>query len=162
MKVTNLSPKQEFIELMTSNFKTNGLSELTSKITGILYSEPGEVSLEEIAKRTGYCLSAISTEIKLLEGMGIVRRMKKSGSRKVYLFMDKDIMSKSLELMQKKYESVILKSKNVLPEIIKRYKEQAKTKAQKQELKIVLEYYHQIVHAESIIPRMIEILKEKR
>ena len=122
MKVTDLSPKQEFIELMTDNFKTNGLSELTSKITGILYSESGEVSLEELAKRTGYCLSAISTEIKVLEGIGIIRRMKKPGSRKVYLFMDKDIMSKSLELMQKKYEHVILKSKSLLPGIIKRYK----------------------------------------
>jgi len=94
--------------------------------------------------------------------MGIINRMKKPGSRKVYLFMEKDIMSKSLELMQKKYENVILKSKIVLPSIIKECKKNVKTQKQKQELKIVCDYYNQIIHAESIIPKMIEILREKR
>ncbi len=42
------------------------------------------MSLGEIAKRTGYSLSHVSSALKFLENLGLVVRIKKPGDRKAY------------------------------------------------------------------------------
>jgi len=116
------SSKSEFIELISTNSKVSGLDDLSSKLIGILYAEPGEIALDELAKRTGYSLSAVSTAMKFVERAGIVKRLKKPKSRKVYFCMEKDIISLFIQLLRRKYENVILPSKHKLPKIIEGYK----------------------------------------
>ena len=116
------SSKSEFIERISANSKVNGLDELPSKLIGILYAEPREIDLDDLAKRTGYSLSAVSTAMKFVERAGIVKRLKKPKSRKVYFYMEKDIISMFTQLLRRKYESIILPSKHKLPKIIEGYK----------------------------------------
>ncbi len=149
------SLKDEFIELITENSKVCGLDELSSKIIGILFIEPEEIALDELAKRTGYSLSAISTAIKFIERVGIVKRSKKPGSRKVYCYMKKDMMAMRLQIMKREYESIILPSKQKLPKIIEKYKQES-TKGSVEELRIVENYYKQVLFFEQLFKDIIK------
>ncbi len=152
-------PKNEFIELIAENSKVNGLDELSSKIIGILFIEPEEVALDELANRTGYSLSAVSTALKFIERAGIVKRTKKPKSRKVYFYMGKDMLAISLQIMKRKYEKIILPSKQKLPKIIEKYKQES-TKESGEELGIVENYYKEILFFEQILKEFIETFEQ--
>ena len=149
------SPKTDFIELIAENSKVNGLDELTSKIIGILFIEPKELALGELANRTGYSLSAVCTAMKFIERAGIVKRSKKPKSRKVYFYMEKDMLALTLQIMRRKYENIILPSKQKLPKIIEQYKQKS-TKESEEELRIVETYYNEVLFFEQILEESIE------
>ena len=155
------SPKEEFIHLMTENCKVDGLDELSSRIIALLYAEPNELSLEEIAKRTKYSLSGICTATKLIERIGLIKRIKKPKSRKVYFYMEKSMIMFSLDITRKKYEKVILPTKQEIPLIIKRYKRE-KSENSKKELKIIENYYKEILISESIMKKLIQMLENAK
>ena len=83
MKMKN--PKEKFMELIYDVNKSRGLDELTSKIISILYVEPKEVSLNELSKRTGYSLSAVSTSMKMFGHSKLIKRIKNPNQRE-YIF----------------------------------------------------------------------------
>lgn len=68
-----------------------GLNELYGYIYGVLFFEDEPMSLGEIADRTGYSLSHVSTALKLLESIGLVRRVKKPGDKRAYFTAIKNI-----------------------------------------------------------------------
>ncbi|WP_269850600.1 GbsR/MarR family transcriptional regulator [Methanosarcina horonobensis] len=116
------NPRDEFIQLIVHNSKVQGLDELTSQILAVLFIEPEEIPLEELAEKTGYSLSAVSTASKFLASIGLIKKFRKPGSKKVYLFMEKDMISIGVRILRAKYENVILPTKQVLPGIIEAYK----------------------------------------
>ena len=149
------SPKNAFIELIVENSKINGLDELSSKLIGILFIEPEEIALDELANRTGYSLSAVSTSLKFIERAGIVKRSKKPKSRKVYFYMEKDMLAMSLQIARRKYEKILLPSKQKLPNIIELYKQDS-SKNSGAELMIVEDYYKSLIFFEQILKEFIE------
>jgi len=144
------SPKEEFTELITQNLKAEGFDEISSRIIGVLFIEPEEMSLEEIAIETGYSLSAVSTAMKNLSQFHIVRRFQKPGSKKAFFFLDKNLISIGAQALRIKYDNVILPSKRILPDIIEKYEQDSSEKA-RNELEIILRYYRQIVKLESVV-----------
>ncbi len=155
------TPKDEFIHLMKENCKVNGLDEISSEVIALLYASPDEISLEELSKKTGYSLSAICTATKLIERIGLIKRIKKPGSRKAYFYMEKEMSIFSLDLIKRKYEKIIIPTKNKLPDIIKKYKKE-KSKKSRQELKIIEKYYEEVVLSEKIVKNIIEMIKKVR
>lgn len=152
------SPKHEFIAFLTEAGKEKGLDELSSKAVGILYAEPGEVSLHELAERTGYSLSAVSTAMKFLENTGLARRHTRPKSRKVYFFMEKDIIAQFIDLMAKRTQNTLLKAKESLPGIIAKYK-QKKSAISNSELRVIENYYSQILAVEKIMDQFMHMLE---
>ena len=151
------SAKEDFIELMAENSKVYGFDELSSKLFGILFIESNEIALDELAKRTGYSLSAVSTAMKYVEITGIVKRLRKPKSRKVYFYMEKDMLGITPQMLRRKYENMILPSKTKLPKIIEQYKlEESKSKNSEEELEIVENYYRMILFSEQIVKEAIE------
>jgi HTH-type transcriptional regulator, osmoprotectant uptake regulator len=150
-----MKPSEEFTNLIAENCKANGFDSLTSKIIAILYTEPKEISLNELATRTKYSLSAISTSMKMMRGFRFIKRTKKAGSRKVYFYMEKNLMKLGIQLMKRKYEKVILPSKEKLPEIIKKLEKTGK----KDQLKIAKEYQNQINKSEKIMSKLIKFIE---
>ncbi|MBW6461691.1 MAG: hypothetical protein K0B07_01455 [DPANN group archaeon] len=150
--------RNEFIELMSQNFKQNGFDDCASKIVAMLYIEPTDISLETVSEKTGYSLSAISTVMKPLVAMGFIKRIKKSHSRKVYFFMEKDIIPCMIDYMKKNYERSLLMSKDALPKIIEKYKSN-RQEASDAELKIIEQYYNQVVAFEEITKHFIDALE---
>lgn len=69
-----------------------GFSEIHGMIIGSLIVAGRQMSLQEIAKKTGYSLSSISISIDLLELVGVVRKVKNSGDRKVYVKIEGDLL----------------------------------------------------------------------
>ncbi|NJE27111.1 MarR family transcriptional regulator, partial [Thermococcus sp. MV5] len=51
---------------------------------GVLFLAKEPMSLGEIAERTGYSLSHVSTALKAMESLGFVVRIKKPGDKKAY------------------------------------------------------------------------------
>ncbi len=149
------SPKNAFIALIAENSKINGFDELSSKLIGILFIEPEEIALDELANRTGYSLSAVSTALKFIERAGIVKRSKKPKSRKVYFYMEKDMLAMSLQIARRKYEKILLPSKQKLPKIIALYKQDS-SKNLVAELMIVEDYYKSLIFFEQILKEFIE------
>jgi len=155
------SPKEEFIHLMTENCKVNGLDELSSEIIAILYAEPREISLEELSKKTGYSLSAVCTATKLIERIDLIKRIRKPGSRKAYFYIEKEMIVFSIDLMKRKYEKIIIPTKQKLPLIINKYKKE-KSESSRQELKIIENYYKEVLLSEEIIKNIIKIVNKIR
>jgi len=143
------SPKDDFIELITEVNRGRGLDELTSEIIGILFIEPKEVSLDELAKRTGYSLSAVSTSMKLLVSSGLMKRKGKPKSKKLYFYMEKDMFVSWKQMIDKIMANIAyLKSK--VPGIIDSYKN-ATYEGSRQEKRIVERYYHQLLAFDRVI-----------
>lgn len=76
--------KRIMMEHFANTARRFGLSELYGYIYGVLFFEDEPLSLGEIAERTGYSLSHVSTALKLLENIGLVKRIKKPGDKKAY------------------------------------------------------------------------------
>ena len=149
------NPKQEFTELITQNLKYEGFDEISSRIVGVLFIEPEEMSLEEISIETGYSLSAVSTAMKNLSQFHIVRRFKKPGSKKAFFFLDKNLAAIGAQALRMKYNSLILPSKKILPDIIKKYECEGLDKTTG-ELEIITRYYRQIMKLESIVEKFLD------
>ena len=69
-----------------------GYSEVHGRIIAALTAANSPVSLGDLAKETGYSLSSISTSLDLLEVLGMVRKVKVSGDRRVYVQLDGDLL----------------------------------------------------------------------
>jgi len=143
--------EEEFISFAEEVFKSFGLDCLSSKLIGIIYLEPKEISMENLSKQTGYSLASISNKMKLLEGIGIVQRVKKPGTKRVFYFMDKSIINIIKRKVQLSYEKEVLPAKKRIPEIIEKYKGTAMDSNEKDKMDIIKEYYNQILKVEKII-----------
>jgi DNA-binding transcriptional regulator GbsR (MarR family) len=159
MKVGDRMPenaKNEFIELIAQINRAKGLDELTSKMIGILFIEPREVSLEQLSEQTGYSLSAVSTAMKLLTGSGLIKRVKKPGSRKVYFFMEKDFMGMLIQSVRIIANNIsVLKAR--MPGIIERYK---KGGGSKEELRIIEKHYKMVREMDCMMEKITGMIKE--
>jgi DNA-binding transcriptional regulator GbsR (MarR family) len=145
--------EKEFTEHFATSCKGMGMDDLSLKVFSILFLEPEEIAMEEIAKRTGYSLASISNTMKNLEIVGFVQRTRKPGSKKVFFFMDKDIIKMNIQKMIYASENMIKPAKQKLPEMIKKYKDKAKTENSKKKITIIQNYYDQMLIFEKIIEK---------
>jgi len=68
-----------------------GYSPVHGKIIGALLVN-GEMSLENVAKKTGYSMGMISLSLDLLETLDVIKKIKKSGHRKLYVNLSGDLL----------------------------------------------------------------------
>lgn len=73
--------------------ETIGYSPLHGKIIGVLILKGAPVSLNELAKRTGYSASMISLSLDFLEVMEVIKKVKKAGDRKLYVELNGDLLT---------------------------------------------------------------------
>ena len=69
-----------------------GYSPLHGNIIGVLLMKDRPMSLQEIAQETGYSTSMISLSLDLLEVLGVIKKIKKTGDRKLYIKLDGDLL----------------------------------------------------------------------
>lgn len=69
-----------------------GYSPLHGRIIGVLLVEGGEMSLQELARKTGYSASMISLSLDLLELLGVIKKLKKTGDRNLYIALQGDLL----------------------------------------------------------------------
>lgn len=154
-----MTPKEELIRLIEKAGMIKGRSALSSKLQAILYVEPGELSLEELAKRVGYSLSAVSTAMKYLVFSGKVQRIRRPGSRKAFFYMDKDMFSMSSGVM-KKLSKFTEGALNDIPRILERYRKEAPEA--KGEIEIVKNYQKQMKILEGVFSDIVRKIEEEK
>ena len=71
---------------------TIGYSEIHGRIIGALLVGGKRLSLQELAERTEYSISTISLSLDLLEFLGMIKKIKKAGDRKLYIELQGDLI----------------------------------------------------------------------
>ncbi|WP_048147928.1 GbsR/MarR family transcriptional regulator [Palaeococcus ferrophilus] len=94
--------KRIMMEHFANTARRFGLNELYGYIYGVLFFEDEPMSLGEIADKTSYSLSHVSTALKLLENIGLVKRVKKPGDKRAYFTAIKNIREWRKEAYYKK------------------------------------------------------------
>ncbi len=69
-----------------------GYSPLHGKIIGVLLIKNRPVSLQELAKATGYSVSMLSLSLDFLEILEVVKKVKKEADRKLYVSLSGDLL----------------------------------------------------------------------
>ena len=149
-----------FVGLIKQVSATSGMDDLTTSVFGILYLEPTEVAMDEVAKRTGYSLASISNKIKMLEAAGIVTRVSKPGTKKVFLYAEKDMFKITKNILLRKQKYCINATKEGLPSVINEVKSKIKSQKDKDRLKIIENYQKQVLKSEQLINEMLERVEE--
>lgn len=72
--------------------KTLGYSPIHGKIIAALVANDREMSLQGLARETGYSISMVSLSLDLLEVMGVVRKSRKPGDRNLYITLQGDLL----------------------------------------------------------------------
>lgn len=108
--------KQELYSSFAETASSLGYSEVHGRILAALLTHKGDISLQKLSDETNYSNSSISTSLDLLEVLGIVSRVKKSGDRKLYVKLDGD-------LLQGAKRAVILRTMKNLKSGIEEFKE---------------------------------------
>jgi DNA-binding transcriptional regulator GbsR (MarR family) len=151
---------QEFIDYFNTAGRSFACGDMPNTVIAILYIEPEPVAMEDIAKRTGYSLASISNMMKMLENMGFVQRIKKPKTRKAYFYMEKDIVKQNKQRLVLAYETCIKPSMEILPPLLKKYKNKARDEKAQRKYEIVEDYFRQMVEFEKILKHMIEGLDQ--
>ncbi len=147
---------KEFIEYFNIESRAFGGGNMPGTVIAILYIEPEPVAMEDLAKRTGYSLASISHMMKMLETTGFVRRIKKPKTRKVYFYMEKDMLKHNKQKLVMVYENSVKPAMELLPPILEKYKNKSRDERARRKYEIVRDYYSQMVEFEKIIKHMIE------
>ena len=131
MRVGVDEAKRIMMEHFANTARRFGLSELYGYIYGLLFFEDEPLSLGEIAERTGYSLSYVSTALKLLEKIGLVKRIKKPGDKRAYYTAIKNIREWRKEAYYKKIEEDIRQTRENLLKALKEVENDESEEAKK-------------------------------
>jgi len=96
--------EKKILETFSDLAKAMGFSPIHGNIIGALIIGGGSVSLQDIARKTGYSISMISLSMDFLEILGIVRKVKKPQDRNLYITLNGDLLEslKKIFLMRVK------------------------------------------------------------
>ncbi|MBN1160279.1 MAG: hypothetical protein JXA43_03595 [Candidatus Diapherotrites archaeon] len=89
------NPKELEVEIVNtfSDITTHlGYSSTHGKILAVLLMQDKAISLPDLAKKTGYSISSISISLDFLELFGMIKKIKKSGDRKLYVELTGDLL----------------------------------------------------------------------
>jgi len=92
-RLTERQLERKILENFATVAETIGYSPLHGKIIGVLLIKDRPVSLTELAKDTGYSSSMISLSLDFLEVMEVIRKIKKTGDRKLYVQLNGDLLN---------------------------------------------------------------------
>ncbi len=71
---------------------TIGFSPIHGKIIGALLVGGRSMTLQRLAKKTGYSSSMISLSLDLLELLGVIKKVKKTADRKLYVNLNSNLL----------------------------------------------------------------------
>ena len=145
--------EKDFIDFYGHMGKAFGMGDLMMKIFGLLYLEPKEMAMEDIAKKTGYSLATISNSMKTLEASGIVTRKSKPKTRKVFFYLDKNLLRMNINKFRAAQQLMINPAKIAIPPMIEKYKNKTKDKRSKEQLKLIENYLTQMLEFETVMKK---------
>lgn len=143
-----------------SSLNMEGMDETSKCIFYSLYLETEEIPMEELAKRTGYSLATVCNKLKLLEHTGMIRKARKPGSKRIFVYMEKNLLDSFKTNLINHYEKFIRNAKEKLPEIIEKHKNKVKTEEDKKKIRLLENLHKQIIKLEIVNKEMIKKIEE--
>jgi DNA-binding transcriptional regulator GbsR (MarR family) len=104
-----------------------GYSEVHGRIISVLLVEDAQLSLQELSKKTGYSSASVSISLDMLEIVGVVRKMKNAGDRKLYVKLEGDMLDALRKAFLFKLQKEIMSIQNEF----EKYKKQDDRKTKK-------------------------------
>lgn len=104
--------EERIFSIFSELASTLGYSPIHGKIIGSLLVAGEPVPLQELARKTGYSTGMISLSLDLLEVLGVVKKIKKAGDRKLYVRLDGNL----LEILK---QAVVVKVKHGIDDSLK-------------------------------------------
>lgn len=77
-------PVQDFVETMGLRFQDQQMPRIAGRLFGLLLLEGGPFSFGELADRLQVSRGSISTNARLLDGIGLIERVARPGDRQDY------------------------------------------------------------------------------
>ncbi len=151
--------EEEFISHLASGIGRLGLDSASSRLFGMIYVEPGEISIDDLAKRSGYSLATVSIKVRILERVGLIERKKHPGTKKVFCYREKNMISFMKRKADDIYSHEILPTRKLLPQLIKKA-ERAGSEREKKQLKIMKDYLRQMKSIEKIFRQLNEDIEK--
>ena len=111
--------EERIFSIFSELASTLGYSPIHGKIIGALLVEGKPVSMQELARKTRYSTGMISLSLDLLEVLGVIKKIKKTGDRKLYVKLYGDL----LEILK---NAVIIKVKKGIVESLRDLEENKK------------------------------------
>lgn len=115
-KVTERKLKKEIMSNFAKVAETIGYSPLHGQIIAVLLIKDRPVSLPELAQETGYSPSMISLSLDFLEVMEVIKKVKKTGDRKLYVELNGDLLSILKKAIVTRVKKVLSSSLNEFEE----------------------------------------------
>jgi len=112
---------------------TIGYSEIHGRTIAALMVSGEKLSLQELAKKTGYSISTLSLSLDLLEFFGMIKKIKNAGDRKLYVELHGDL----LEGLKKAFVVRIQKSVTDSLNRFNKYKENLKVSKGKDKKRVM-------------------------
>ncbi|MBN1940850.1 MAG: hypothetical protein JW772_01570 [Candidatus Diapherotrites archaeon] len=106
--------EKEIFSAFAGVASTIGYSDVHGKIIAALTVENAPVSLQELGKKTGYSPAMLSLSIDFLEVLGVVKKIKKTRDRKLYV----DFQGNLLDCLRK---AVLFKAEKSINDSIKEF-----------------------------------------
>jgi DNA-binding transcriptional regulator GbsR (MarR family) len=97
--------KQDFTEGLSQISKFWGFPKGMGAIFAVLYLSPSPLSLDEMVEQTGLTKGAISTNVRALARMGLVRPSTKLGDRKDYYEAETDFYKSIRAILKERQNS---------------------------------------------------------
>ena len=84
--------KKSIYSAFSDTASSIGYSDIHGRIIAALLVFNKKLSLEEVAKETGYSISTISLSLDFLEFLGMIKKVKKAGDRKLYIELQGNLL----------------------------------------------------------------------
>ena len=102
--------KEKIYSTFSNIAKSLGYSEVYGRIIACLLINESPVTLSEVSKETGYSSPMVSLSIDFLETIGMVKRIKKPGDKKLYLQSDGNLLDGLKRVILTKIQKNVLNS----------------------------------------------------
>jgi DNA-binding transcriptional regulator GbsR (MarR family) len=155
-----LEAEKKVMKLFEGMGAAHGMDKLTTDIFVIALLEPEPICLDELTKRTKYSLASISNKVRFLERFGVISKSRQPGCKKVFINMEKDMSKIMIDQMKRHQELETKPIIDNLPKLILEFKKQAKTKKDKEKIKILEQYHKNSVKMDKLTEKLIKELQK--
>lgn len=135
--------EQSFLELIEGNQKVFFDDVIVKKMFVVLYISKDFVALDEVASRASLSLASVSNKAKELASMGLIERVRRPGSKKIFLKVKTNFFAILSGKMAKKCE-VMEKSQKELKSFIDSQKDKSLSSEEKSQLKNLKEFHNEM------------------
>lgn len=109
--------RTQFIDRISDNMSTFGVSATVGRILGIIYMNDGPMTLDELSAETGMSKTRMSQVVREMLAMDLLVRVFKKGVRKDLYQLEKDHYETFITLFNSSWQKAIMRNRSFEPRL---------------------------------------------